>query len=161
MQRGRTVLAMNCVLAGAEVHCGRPLNSAVRLQVNQHRVIGTTWLLGGAALGLWLGADLLRVGADSQFGWRTSFYEPSWWAFQFGFVAFLGICAVIGAGAAGRRRWGTIGLRIVGPIALLYLVAYNLLGGERAWWLALGALGLTVVVAASVYLAYRGKGLAT
>jgi len=30
MHRGRTVLAMDCVLAGAEAHRGRPLNSAVR-----------------------------------------------------------------------------------------------------------------------------------
>jgi hypothetical protein len=29
--RGRTVLAMDCVLAGAEWHRGRPLNSIVRL----------------------------------------------------------------------------------------------------------------------------------
>jgi hypothetical protein len=28
--RGRTVLAMNCVLAGVESHQGRPLNSIVR-----------------------------------------------------------------------------------------------------------------------------------
>jgi hypothetical protein len=27
MHRGRTVLAMDCVLAGAQMHHGRPLNS--------------------------------------------------------------------------------------------------------------------------------------
>jgi hypothetical protein len=35
--RGRTVLAMNCVLAGAEWHRGRPLNSVVR----RHRDMST------------------------------------------------------------------------------------------------------------------------
>ena len=30
MHRGCTVLAMDCVLAGAEMHRGRPLNSVVR-----------------------------------------------------------------------------------------------------------------------------------
>jgi hypothetical protein len=29
VRRGRTVLAMDCVLAGAEMHRGRPLNSVV------------------------------------------------------------------------------------------------------------------------------------
>jgi len=32
MHRGRSVLAMDCVLAGAEWHCGRPLNSVVSHQ---------------------------------------------------------------------------------------------------------------------------------
>ena len=34
MHRGRTVLAMDCVLAGAETHRGRPLNSIVRRLLN-------------------------------------------------------------------------------------------------------------------------------
>ena len=32
MHRGRTVLAMDCALAGAEVQRARPLNSVVRAQ---------------------------------------------------------------------------------------------------------------------------------
>jgi hypothetical protein len=33
MYRGRTVLAMDCALAGAEKHLGQPLNSVVSCQV--------------------------------------------------------------------------------------------------------------------------------
>ena len=41
MHRGRTVLAMDCALAGAETHRGRPLNSVVsRLLKNDCEVGG-------------------------------------------------------------------------------------------------------------------------
>jgi hypothetical protein len=32
---GRNVLAMDCALAGAEMHRGRPLNRIVRLHLNR------------------------------------------------------------------------------------------------------------------------------
>jgi hypothetical protein len=38
--RGRAVLATDCVLAGAETHRGRPLNSVVRSHVELAAIIG-------------------------------------------------------------------------------------------------------------------------
>jgi cytochrome b subunit of formate dehydrogenase len=55
------------------------------------------------------------------------------------------------------KRWALLGLKILAPIALLYLVAYSIFGGERALWIAIGVFALTVVVGMSVYYAYRPR----
>jgi len=121
------------------------------------RAIGYTWAAIGLSLALVAGYDLATLAQDPQHGWQSAFFEPSWWSFQIGMVVFIFGCAFIGIGVALGKRWGDVGLRVCGPIALLYLVAYDLLGGERAWWLALLALLLTVFVGVSVYFVYQAR----
>ena len=123
--------------------------------------IGAIWALAGISLFAWGAKGLVELAADPQYGWNSTFYEPSWWYVQIGMELFVLACGVIGLGVMSGKRWGHWGLKIVGPLALLYLVAYDIFGGERAWWLAVGALVLTIFVGVSVYYAYRqGDGFA-
>jgi len=66
---------------------------------------------------------------------------------------FILACAFVGFGIMSGKRWALWGLKVLGPIALLYLAAYSIFGGERAWWVAMGMVVLTVIVGVSVYYA--------
>jgi hypothetical protein len=118
-------------------------------------IIGATWGIVGVVLFTISTANLAQFASDPEFGWGTDFYAPSWWYLQIAIEAFILACALIGAAILTRRRWSLRALRVFSPIALAYLVAYDIFGGERAWWVSVGALALTVVVAASMYYAYR------
>jgi hypothetical protein len=126
----------------------------VRPEVWQ-RLIGASWAIFGAGLFVLGAVDLVRLAADPQYGWRSTFYEPFWWYVQIGMELFILAGAVIGVGIIAGKRWALLGLKVLAPIALLYLVAYSIFGGERALWVAIGVFALTVVVGMSVYYAYR------
>jgi hypothetical protein len=123
--------------------------------VKKRLAIGSAWAALAATLAAWHAINLLALAVDVEHGLRTRFFEPTWWWYQLGMLLFIVMCAAVGVGIALGRRWGLTGLRVAGPIALTYLAAYNILGGERAWWISVGTLLLTAFVAATVYMAFK------
>jgi hypothetical protein len=124
--------------------------------------IGIAWAAIGGALAVADVIDLWRIANDSKYGWRGGFFEPSFWASEIGIIFFLAAAAVVGGAVVARRRWGLIGMRVLAPVALIYGVAYDVAGDERAGWVSLLALALTGLVAVSVWYAFRsGSEFAT
>jgi hypothetical protein len=119
------------------------------------RWIGAVWAIAGIGLFASGARDLVELAVHPQYGWNGAFFVPAWWYVQIGTEFFILACAFVGFGIMSGKRWALWGLKVLGPIALLYLAAYNVFGGERAWWVAVGAVVLTVVVGVSVYYAYH------
>ncbi|ABM93341.1 hypothetical protein Mpe_A0379 [Methylibium petroleiphilum PM1] len=119
--------------------------------MNHRRTIGLAWALAFGGGAVFLANHLLRV----AMGAGTGGHEVSFWVVQVAALAAVTGCAAVGGGLAVGARWGSLGMRVLGPLVLLYLFAYNVFGGERPWWLGAGALVLTALVAVSVFLAYK------
>lgn len=120
--------------------------------MKHHRAIGVVWTLVFGAGAVLLASQLVVLAVSSD----AANYEPSWWVAQAVALAFIFGCSAAGFGLARGARWAVISVRTLGPLALLYLLAYNVFGGERPWWQSVIALVLTAFVAASVFLAYKG-----
>ena len=119
--------------------------------MTNHRVIGSVWALVFGAISCLLAANLLSLtrGEDAQY------YEPNWWLVQIAALTTLISCSIVGLGFVALTRWGVLGIRIVGPVVLLYLTAYGVFGGERPWWSNVAIFGLFLFVAYSIYLAIK------
>ena len=120
------------------------------------KFIGYSWVILGivaAPYDIW---SLTTLALDPEYGYTSSFYEPSWWATQAVFPLVFVAAFFAGYGVLQRHSWGTSLLRVIAPLVFLYSLAYTIFGGERAWWYALLGVWGVVLGWISIKFAYRG-----
>ena len=108
---------------------------------NSRIVLGTLWLAFGVGLFFQTTIELWDIATRAEYGLRSGFFSQEWFIAQSMFPLFFAASAVTGAGILFGRRWSIVLLKFLSPILLIYSVAYSILGGERAWWVALLGLG--------------------
>lgn len=124
------------------------------------KILGALWILLGTVGCAWTTIGLIVLAVDPRYGLSSTFYEPSWWVSQALFPVFFLAMLIAGSGVLLKRQWALWAFRVLAPIMLVYMLAYTIFGGERAWWWALIGVGLLVLAGFSTHFAYAKRKVA-